>query len=73
MSSAVKAVSKVFGGGKPKAPKPQKVPDYAAERKKEEAEAAEKKKSLLNKGRSGTMLGGSLGDDTNIKKAKLGA
>lgn len=64
-------VKKVFGGGsKPKTPK---VPDYAAERKREEAEAAEKKKSLLNKGRSGTMLGGSTGDDANIKKAKLGA
>ncbi|KAF1077656.1 hypothetical protein [Halodesulfovibrio sp. MK-HDV] len=56
--------------GKPSTPK---VPDYEEERKKEEAKAADKKKSLLNKGRSGTMLGGSTGDDANIKKAKLGA
>ena len=69
MGSAVKAVSKVFGGGS----KTPSVPDYAAERKKEEAEAAEKKKSLLNKGRSGTMLGGSIGDDANLKKKTLGA
>ncbi|MEZ6852104.1 hypothetical protein [Halodesulfovibrio aestuarii] len=56
--------------GKPSTPE---VPDYEEERKKEETEVAEKKKSMLNKGRSGTMLGGSIGDDTNLKKTKLGA
>ena len=56
-------------GGKPKTPD---VPDYEAERKKEEEAANRKKKSLLNKGRSGTMLGGSVGDESNLKKAKLG-
>lgn len=65
------AVKKIFS--RPKAPKAPEVPNYQEERNKEEQKAAEKKKSLLNKGRSGTMLGGGLGDDANLKKQKLGA
>lgn len=62
------AVKKIFSS-----PKKQEVPDYDAQRRAEEERAAEKKKSLLNKGRSGTMLGGSIGDNSNLKKTKLGS
>lgn len=47
------------------------APDYAAEQAKAEEAAAKKKRSLLNKGRSGTMMGGTVGSDGSLNKAAL--
>lgn len=64
-----KSVGKLFGGGStPSAPQ---VPDYEAERKRAEDEAVRKRGQLADKGMSGTILGGSYGDDENLKKKKL--
>ena len=55
----------------PKAPAPPPVPDYEGERRKAEAEAQQKRSALADKGMSGAILGGSVGDETGVKKKKL--
>lgn len=66
-----KSVSKIVGGGStPKVTVP-KVPDYEAERKKAEDEAQKKRSSLASQGMGGTILGGSLGNSTDVKSKKL--
>ncbi|OBQ46217.1 hypothetical protein [Halodesulfovibrio spirochaetisodalis] len=49
---------------------------YSAERQKEERaieekKAEERKKSSFNKGRSGTLMGGSVGSSDSLKTAQL--
>ena len=62
----------LFGGGsKPDMPKAPEVPDYEAQRKKAEEEALKKRNALANQGMSGAILGGSLGDNEQLKKKKL--
>ena len=64
------AISAIFGGGgsTPKAPE---VPYYEAERKKAEEAAHQKLAALADKGMSGAILGGSVGDGAGVKKKKL--
>ncbi len=47
------------------------VPDYAAERAKAEAEAQKKRSALAASGMAGAILGGSLGDEGQVKRKKL--
>ncbi|GHV55217.1 hypothetical protein FACS1894206_09370 [Deltaproteobacteria bacterium] len=63
-------VAKLFGGGAsvPKAPE---VPDYEAEKKKAEEEGLAKRAALKDRGMAGAILGGSLGEDSAVKKKKL--
>ncbi|MDL2291292.1 hypothetical protein LJC09_04230 [Desulfovibrio sp. OttesenSCG-928-F20] len=64
-----KSISKVFGGGgNIKTPA---APNYEEERKKAETEALRKRVQMADKGMSGAILGGSYGDDANVKKKKL--
>lgn len=56
------------GGGGSSAPA---VPDYAAEQAKREAEAQKKKAALAGQGMSGAILGGGLGNESDVKKKKL--
>ena len=72
MGGVAQAISSLFGGGsQPKAPPAPVVPDYEAERKKAEDEAQQKRSALADKGMSGAILGGSLGDEGGVKKKKL--
>lgn len=57
-------------------PKPVANAGYSAERQKEERaieekKAEERKKSSFNKGRSGTLMGGSVGNSDSLKIAQL--
>lgn len=69
MSGVAKTINKVFGGGG-KMSVPDAV-DTEAERKKAEDEAIRKRASLADKGMSGTVMGGSKGDDSKVTKKKL--
>ncbi len=65
-------VAKIFSGGSvPKAPPAPVVPDYEGERKKAEEDAYKKRAALADKGMSGAILGGSVGDESGVKKKKL--
>ena len=73
MGGVAKAISSIFGGGAstPSAPPAPKVPDYEGERKKAEEDAQKKRAALADKGMSGAILGGSVGDEGGVKKKKL--
>ena len=73
MGGVGKAVSSIFGGAPsmPKMPDPPKVPDYEGERKKAEIDAQKKRSALADKGMSGAILGGDVGDEGGVKKKKL--
>ena len=69
MGGVSKFVSKALGG-QPGAKVP-KTPDLEAERKKAEEAAIRKRAAFADKGMSGTMLGGSYGDDAALQRKKL--
>lgn len=71
IKKAFKSVTKAVGLGGGGSVKMPSVPDYEAERKKAEDEAAKKRNALAGQGMSGTILGGSFGDDEQVKKKKL--
>ena len=72
MGGVVKAVSKIFGGGgSVKMPAMPEVPDYEGQRKAAEEEAQKKANARRAMGMSGTILGGALGDDNNVRRKKL--
>jgi hypothetical protein len=72
MGGVAQAVSSLFGGGgKVETPAMPEVPDYEAERKAKETAARQKRAALADKGMAGTILGGSEGDESGLKKKKL--
>jgi hypothetical protein len=73
MGGAVKKITKAIGisgggGGSVKIPA---LPDYTAEREKAEAEALKNRSRLKAAGMSGTIAGGSLGDESAVQRKKL--
>ncbi len=73
MGGIGKALSSVTGKifGNTSSVKVPKTPDLEAERKKAEEEAYRKRAALADKGMSGTMLGGSYGNDAGVTRKKL--
>lgn len=47
------------------------APDYEAEKKRAEEEAQKRRSQLAALGMSGTILGGSVGDDSKLAKKRL--
>ncbi|MCC8194344.1 MAG: hypothetical protein LIP28_06840 [Deltaproteobacteria bacterium] len=64
-----KAPGKLFG--QVSGVKVPETPDLEKEREKAEEAAIRKRAALADKGMSGTVLGGSYGDDGNVKRKKL--
>jgi hypothetical protein len=73
MGGAAKMVQSFFGGGPkmPKMPDPPKVPDYEGQRRAAEEEAHRRRAGLADKGMSGAILGGDIGDEGGVKKKRL--
>lgn len=75
MGGVTKKISKIFGGGgatvKISAPEVPDTPDYEAERKAAEEEALRNRSRLKALGMGGTILGGTLGDDSGLRRKKL--
>lgn len=73
MGGVAKGLSKISGKifGNTSSAKVPETPDLEAERKKAEEEAIRKRAALADKGMSGTVLGGSYGDDAGVTRKKL--